>query len=137
MPFSTHARSFVAASPSLWYDGGAIFDKEKNFAAAVRGGTAAPRVLITNGASPARVLHTKAAGGIYSLPALKEKKNPIGAGDTVTAMLADGLLRGLNEEEAVRRALAHGMASCATPLPADFSPVDAAAYEAHITREAL
>jgi uncharacterized protein len=43
-------RSFVAASPSLWYDGGAIFDGEKKFAAAVKSGAAAPRILITNGA---------------------------------------------------------------------------------------
>lgn len=43
-------RSFIATSPSLWYDGGAILDGEKRFADEVTAKYIAPRVLITNGA---------------------------------------------------------------------------------------
>lgn len=43
-------RSFIAASPSLWYDGASVLQGENQFAAAVTGGHAAPRVLVTVGA---------------------------------------------------------------------------------------
>jgi len=46
----TAFRTFIAASPALWYDGGAVLDGEKHFADAVTKGLIAPRVLITNGA---------------------------------------------------------------------------------------
>lgn len=43
-------RSFIAASPSLWYDGASILQSENKFAAAIISGRTAPRVLITVGA---------------------------------------------------------------------------------------
>lgn len=42
--------SFIATSPSLWYDGGAVLDGEKHFADEVTAKHIAPRILITNGA---------------------------------------------------------------------------------------
>jgi len=97
-----------------------------------------PATLITEGAKPARVSHSKSADGTYPLPPLPNSRhtvNPIGAGDTVTAVLADGLLRKLNPEAAVRRALAFGMASCLSPLPAEYDPADAASLELQIQLE--
>ena len=94
-----------------------------------------PKALITEGAKAARVLHSGSADGTYVLPPLAKTLNPIGAGDTVTAALADGLLRGLGEEPAVRRALSFGMASCLSPLPADYNPQDAQALELKIRKE--
>ncbi len=94
-----------------------------------------PAVLITEGPKAARVLHSKSADGIYPLPPLAKSRNPIGAGDTVTAVLADGLLQGLDKEACVRRALACGMASCLSLLPAEYNPADAAALESKIQRE--
>jgi len=43
-------RTFIAASPSIWYDGATVLKDEKQFAAAVAAGRANPRVLITVGA---------------------------------------------------------------------------------------
>jgi 1-phosphofructokinase len=94
-----------------------------------------PAVLLTEGPNPARVLHSHSADGTYRLPPLAKMRNPIGAGDTVNAALMDGLLRGLNEEAAVRRALAFGMASCLSPLPAEFDPAEAQALEAKIRKD--
>jgi predicted alpha/beta superfamily hydrolase len=42
-------RTFIAASPSIWWNGKAVLGGESKFAAAVRAGTATPRVLITMG----------------------------------------------------------------------------------------
>jgi len=42
-------RTFVAASPSIWWNRLAVLKDESDFAAAVRAGTATPRVLITVG----------------------------------------------------------------------------------------
>jgi predicted alpha/beta superfamily hydrolase len=43
-------RTFIAASPSIWWDADAVLKGEKPFADAVAGGRASPRVLITVGA---------------------------------------------------------------------------------------
>jgi predicted alpha/beta superfamily hydrolase len=43
-------RTFIAASPTIYYDGAAVLDREKQFAAAVTSGRVAPRVLVTVGA---------------------------------------------------------------------------------------
>jgi predicted alpha/beta superfamily hydrolase len=43
-------RSFIAISPALWYDGGAVLADEKIFDAAVSKGLVAPRILIATGA---------------------------------------------------------------------------------------
>jgi hypothetical protein len=45
----TAFRSFIASSPSLWWDGNAVLKDEEKFAAAVTAGQAAPRILITAG----------------------------------------------------------------------------------------
>jgi len=98
-------------------------------------GTLSSSVLITEGGKAARVLNAGGANGTYGLPPLPRLRNPIGAGDTVTAVLADGLLGGLDKEAAVRRALAFGMASCLTPLPAEYDPSDAASLELQVQKE--
>ena len=43
-------RTFIAASPSLWWDADAVLVDEQRFAAVVEGGRVSPRVLITVGA---------------------------------------------------------------------------------------
>ena len=45
----TAFRSFIASSPSLWWDGDAVLKDEAKFAAIVTAGQAAPRILITAG----------------------------------------------------------------------------------------
>ena len=40
-------RTFVASSPSLWWDGNAVLEDEAGFGAEVRAGKIAPRILIT------------------------------------------------------------------------------------------
>jgi ferri-bacillibactin esterase len=42
-------RTFIAASPSIWWNGKAVLDGESRFAGAVRAGMAQPRILITMG----------------------------------------------------------------------------------------
>lgn len=42
-------RTFIAASPSIWWNDRAVLAEEAGFAEAVRAGTAAPRVLVTMG----------------------------------------------------------------------------------------
>ena len=49
----TAYHSFIAVSPSLWYDGGAVLNDEKRFADGVTKGHFAPRVLIAVGAKEA------------------------------------------------------------------------------------
>lgn len=92
--------------------------------------------LITAGAGLPRVCNSVDADGHYRLPHPIPIRNPIGAGDTVTAGLADGLLRGLSDADAVTHALALGAASCATPLPAEWDARQAADLQAQIHREA-
>jgi len=45
----TAFRSFIASSPSLWWDGDAVLKGEEEFATAITAGQAAPRILITAG----------------------------------------------------------------------------------------
>lgn len=42
-------RTYIAASPSIWWNGKAVLGAEAKFADAVRAGTATPRILITMG----------------------------------------------------------------------------------------
>ena len=42
-------QTYVAGSPSIWFDGGKLLQSEASFAQAVRTGKAAPRLLITSG----------------------------------------------------------------------------------------
>jgi uncharacterized protein len=46
-------RSFIASSPSLWWDADAVLKDEAKFAAAVAAGKTAPRILITTGGDEA------------------------------------------------------------------------------------
>lgn len=46
----TAFRTFIAASPSIWWDADSVLTDERRFAEAVQGGHASPRVLITVGA---------------------------------------------------------------------------------------
>jgi len=83
--------------------------------------------LVTDGPKPARViLPTRSAfeSAFCHVPRLASIVNPIGAGDTVTAMLADGILRGLEPRTAVARALSAAAASCLNVLPAVWNPED-------------
>ncbi len=43
-------RTFIAASPSIWWDADAVLKDERRFGDAVEGGRASPRILITAGA---------------------------------------------------------------------------------------
>lgn len=47
----TAFRTFIAASPAIWWDGDAVLADEQDFSNAVEAGTAAPRVLLTVGAT--------------------------------------------------------------------------------------
>ncbi len=83
--------------------------------------------LLTDGAELARLLH-RVQGRIeerhFHLPHLDHVLNPIGAGDTVTAGLAHYLLSGFPADEAFRRALALGSASCLQLEPAAYKDED-------------
>lgn len=98
---------------------------EPALAAARAAGARAPSLLITDGARPAR-LRVGEGDAKCALPPLDHVVNPIGAGDTVTAMFADGLLRGLAPRAAAAEALAAAAASCLNVLPAVWNPDDAA-----------
>src|SRR5690606_10469609 len=91
---------------------------------------ASPSLLITDGARPAFVKTRGGPGAYCAVPRLDALVNPIGAGDTATAMLADGLLRGLDAHTASARALAAAAASCLNVLPAVWDAADAARLEA-------
>jgi fructose-1-phosphate kinase PfkB-like protein len=89
------------------------------------GGGAAPVFLVTDGPGVAEVLRAGKSQCRFQLPRLAAVRNPIGAGDTVTAGVAHFLLEGFDAEEAFRRGLAMGSASCLVLEPAAF---DAEAY---------
>jgi fructose-1-phosphate kinase PfkB-like protein len=99
-----------------------------------------PALLITDGAAPAtvRLPKTETVRSIRChVPKLDAIVNPIGAGDTVTAMLADGLLRGLDARAAIASALAAAAASCLNRLPAVWDEADAARLEPQIRWEEI
>ncbi len=86
-------------------------------------GLSHPITLITDGPRPARLIENRAGevrGALYRLPPLRGVRNPIGAGDTVTAWLAHELLRGKPVREAFRQALAAGSASCLSLMPGEY-----------------
>ncbi|MFB3904653.1 MAG: 1-phosphofructokinase family hexose kinase [Acidobacteriota bacterium] len=88
-----------------------------------RRGVTHPLILVTDGPRTAR-LFDRRTGSMqetwYRLPALSGVRNPIGAGDTVTAWLTHELLRGKPVTDAFRQALAAGSASCLTLLPGEY-----------------
>jgi tagatose 6-phosphate kinase len=88
-----------------------------------------PSLLITDGPRPATLQVAGAPPASCDVPHLDALVNPIGAGDTVTALLADGLLAGLTPRAAGARALAAAAASCLHVLPAVWSHDDAARIE--------
>ncbi len=82
-----------------------------------------PTALITDGPRAARLLEEQ-EGEVqetrYGLPPLRGVRNPIGAGDTVTAWLTHGLLAGEPVGKAFREALAAGSASCLNLMPGEY-----------------
>ena len=85
----------------------------------VRG--AGPLFLVTDGAGEAAVIRSGKTLGRISMARLEGIRNPIGAGDTVSAGTLHFLLEGLAPEEAFRRGLAMGSASCLKLEPAQFA----------------
>ena len=86
--------------------------------------TAGGHMLITLGAGGA--LWVTADGGWHIVPPEVQRVNTIGAGDSLTAGLAAGMLRGLPMLDAVRLAVAAAAADVTTLLP---GTVDAALVE--------
>jgi len=62
---------------------------------------------------------------MYSVPLLENLINPIGAGDTCTAVMFSEILRGVPYEESFAWGLAAASASCETPYAAVFSSREA------------
>ena len=58
----------------------------------------------------------------YTIPALENVVNPIGCGDTASAVLFSGLLEGINFVEAFKLALGAASANAETWIPASFDP---------------
>lgn len=84
-------------------------------------GDGGPLFLVTDGPREAAVIR----GGrtLFRIPVavLDKAINPIGAGDTVSAGTLHSLLEGRPPEEAFRRGLAMGSASCLSLGPAEFA----------------
>jgi fructose-1-phosphate kinase PfkB-like protein len=89
-------------------------------------GDRAPIFMVTDGGGEAAMLRGGREVRRFSIPRLEQARNPIGAGDTVTAGLTHFLLQGVEPAEAFRRGLAMGSASCLRLEPAEY---DAAKYE--------
>lgn len=80
--------------------------------------------LITDGGKTASVQRAGTVSARIRPPGLGSVANPIGAGDTVTAAVVHHLLAGLPPEEAFRRGLALGSASCLKFQPAEYADGD-------------
>ncbi|MFA6291591.1 MAG: PfkB family carbohydrate kinase [Victivallales bacterium] len=65
-------------------------------------------------------LFDRSGGYEYALPSISGIINPIGAGDTVSAVFFCEFLKGTPPHEAFRLALGAGTASCLNILPAEF-----------------
>jgi fructose-1-phosphate kinase PfkB-like protein len=98
--------------------------EHQSLAPMLEASSAHPSFLITDGAAPA-MLRDSSGAWKCTVPRLDAVVNPIGAGDTATALLADGLLRGLDARGAAAHALSAASASCLNPLPSEFDPADA------------
>lgn len=77
--------------------------------------------LVTDGGREATVIRGGRTVHRLDVPRLERILNPIGAGDTVSAGTLHHLLEGAAPQEAFRRALAMGSASCLHLEPAQFS----------------
>ena len=71
----------------------------------------------------------------YSIPALPEVVNPIGCGDTASAVFLSELLSGNEFISAFRAALGSASANAETPVPAEFDPCRARELAAAIKVE--
>ncbi len=76
---------------------------------------------ITNGAESAFASNGERVAE-YTIPKLENVINPIGCGDTASAVFSAELVSGTELFEAFRRALGYASANCLTPQPGDFSP---------------
>ena len=63
---------------------------------------------------------------VYTLPKLEKVANPIGCGDTASAVLLSELCGGRDVFEGFRQALAAASANCLNSTPGHFSPAEAA-----------
>ena len=122
-PRMSGAAALMRAFPACWLKVNAAEYRALEPALAATG--ARPALLVTDGPAPARVRAGDAEWDC-ALPALEDVVNPIGAGDTAAAVLADGLLRGLAPRAAVSAALSAAAASCLHPGIAEW---DAAAAD--------
>lgn len=77
--------------------------------------------LVTDGGREAAMIRGGKSVHRMDVPRLERVRNPIGAGDTVSAGTLHHLLDGVEPQEAFRRALAMGSASCLDLEPAQFS----------------
>jgi fructose-1-phosphate kinase PfkB-like protein len=82
-------------------------------------------VAITEGRSNSYLFDRNGSAYEYSLPRVPGIVNPIGAGDTVSAVLFCEILNGTHPYEAFRLALGAGSASCLNLLPAEFNVKEA------------
>jgi len=64
---------------------------------------------------------------VYTLPHLERIVNPIGCGDTASAVLMSEILDGTEPFEAFRLALAAASANCLNAFPGHYDPAEAAA----------
>ncbi len=77
-------------------------------------------VAVTAGHSNSYLFDRSGVSYEYFLPSIPKIINPIGAGDTVSAVLFCELLKGTPPHESFRLALGAGTASCLNLLPAEF-----------------
>ncbi len=73
----------------------------------------------------------------YMIPRLKEVINPLGSGDTASAILAAGILSGVALPEAFRRALGAASANCLSELCGHFDPAEAIRLAGEIRPEEI
>ncbi len=84
-----------------------------------------PAVLaVTDGGDDAFLAHSEGVW-MFSVPPVETFTNPIGAGDTCTAVLFLEILSGTSPVEAFAKGLAAASASCMTSYPAVYSRSDA------------
>ena len=70
---------------------------------------------------------------VYHLPELEKVVNPIGCGDTASAVWMSEILSGTDPFEAFRIALGAASANCLSAFPGSYDPAEAARIAAVIT----
>jgi len=86
---------------------------------------------ITDGAGKAYASNGKRLAA-YAIPRLEQVVNPIGCGDTASAVLMSELLNGTDPFEAFKLALAAASANCLSAFSGSYSPADAAVIAGQI-----